>query len=108
MSQLNVDTIRSRPGGPPTLDQGAVVTGIVTATSFVGTAVTTDSQGIRAAGIVTATSFVGDMVGTAVTTDSQGIRAAGIVTATSFTGDGGNLTGLNIPPGTDWVEVSLF
>ena len=81
MSQLNVDTIRSRPGGPPTLDQGAVVTGIVTATSFVGTA---------------------------VTTDSQGIRAAGIVTATSFTGDGGNLTGLNIPPGTDWVEVSLF
>ena len=85
MSQLNVDTIRSRPGGPPTLDQGAVVTGIVTATSFAG-----------------------NVVGTAVTTDSQGIRAAGIVTATSFTGDGGNLTGLNIPPGTDWVEVSLF
>ena len=93
MSQLNVDTIRSRPGGPPTLDQGAVVTGIVTATSFTGNVI----------GNVT-----GDMVGAAVTTDSQGIRSAGIVTATSFTGDGGNLTGLNIPPGTDWVEVSLF
>jgi len=93
MSQLNVDTIRSRPGGPPTLDQGAVVTGIVTATSFAG-----DLTG----------NVVGNVVGTAVTTDSQGIRAAGIVTATSFTGDGGNLTGLNIPPGTDWVEVSLF
>ena len=97
MSQLNVDTIRSRPGGPPTLDQCAVVTGIVTATSFTGD-FTGDLTG----------NVVGNVVGTAVTTDSQGIRAAGIVTATSFTGDGGNLTGLNIPPGTDWVEVSLF
>ncbi len=89
MSQLNVDTIRSRPGGPPTLDQGAVVTGIVTATSFTG-------------------DLTGNVVGTAVTTDSQGIRAAGIVTATSFTGDGGNLTGLNIPASSDWRDSSLF
>jgi len=33
MSQLNVDTIVSRTGGSPTFSQGAVVTGIVTATT---------------------------------------------------------------------------
>ena len=33
MSQINVTTIRSRTGGPPALDKGVVVTGIVTATT---------------------------------------------------------------------------
>ena len=32
----------------------------------------------------------------------------GIVTAAGFTGDGGNLTGLNIPAGWNWVDGSLF
>ena len=116
MSQLNVDTIRSRPGGPPTLDQGAVVTGIVTATSFtgdltgnvVGTAVTTDSEGIRVAGVVTATSFVGKyfdgtvigdvQVGTSLTAYSHGVVTSGIVTA-----QGGFITG----SGTTAVQMSI-
>ena len=38
MSQLNVDTIVSRTGGSPTFSQGAVVTGVATATSFSGNA----------------------------------------------------------------------
>ena len=33
MSQINVNTIRNRTGGAPSLDKGAVVTGIVTATT---------------------------------------------------------------------------
>ena len=33
MSQINVTTIRNRTGGPPELDKGVVVTGIVTATT---------------------------------------------------------------------------
>lgn len=36
MSQLYVDNIKGRTGGPVALPQGAVVTGIVTATSFNG------------------------------------------------------------------------
>ena len=36
MSQLYVDNIRNRTGGPIGIPTGAVVTGVVTATSFVG------------------------------------------------------------------------
>ena len=63
---------------------GLNVSGIVTATTFVG-ALTGNVTG----------NVTGDMVGAAVTTDSQGIRAAGIITATSFSGPGnipGNVT----------------
>ena len=36
MSQLYVDNIKGRTGGPVALPQGAVVSGIITATSFNG------------------------------------------------------------------------
>jgi hypothetical protein len=36
MSQLYVDNIKGRTGGPVALPQGAVVSGIITATSFSG------------------------------------------------------------------------
>ena len=36
MSQLYVDNIRSRSGGPIGIPTGAVVTGVITATSFAG------------------------------------------------------------------------
>ena len=36
MSQINVDTIRGRTGGAPALDKGAVVTGVITATTLSG------------------------------------------------------------------------
>lgn len=53
MSQLYVDNIKGRTGGPVALPQGAVVSGIVTATSFSG-------NGAVVTGIVTATSFSGN------------------------------------------------
>ena len=38
----------------------------------------------------------------------NGVNVTGIVTATSFSGDGAGLTGLNIPPSSDWRDNSLF
>ncbi len=79
MSQINVDTIRSRLGRAPSLDQGAVVTGVVTATSFSGNGSSLDNidtNNIAISGIAT--------VGTAVTINSSGINVTGIVTATGL------------------------
>ena len=108
MSQINVNTIRSRTGGPPSLDKGAVVTGIVTATSgefagdvTVGGVLTyEDVTNIDSTGIVTAKSGirVGNAVspGIGATIDPNGNAVfAGIVTSNSFRGDGSQLTGID-------------
>ena len=72
----------------------ASTVGIVT----VGSAVTINPSGIDAvSGIVTANTV-------SATTGTY----SGTVTANAFTGDGGNLTGLNIPAGWNWVDGSLF
>ena len=81
---------------------GINVTGVVTATSFVGSSavvgsgVTINSNGLNITGVVTATSFVGSsaVVGSGVTINSNGLNITGVVTATSFTGSGSALTGL--------------
>ena len=54
MSQLNVDTIVSRTGGSPTFSQGAVVTGVATATSFSG-----NSTGLTGTPSITVADIVG-------------------------------------------------
>ena len=108
MSQINVNTIRSRNGGPPNLDKGAVVTGIVTATSAEfagnvsvgGTLTYEDVTNIDSTGIVTAKSgiFVGNPVspGIGATINPNGNAVfAGIVTANSLRGDGSLLTGID-------------
>ena len=108
MSQINVNTIRSRNGGPPNLDKGAVVTGIVTATSAEfagnvsvgGTLTYEDVTNIDSTGIVTAKSgiFVGNPVspGIGATINPSGNAVfAGIVTANSLRGDGSLLTGID-------------
>ena len=113
MSQLNVDTIRNRTGGPPSLDKGAVVTGIVTATSgefsgdvTVGGVLTyEDVTNIDSTGIVTAKGGirVGNPVspGIGATIDPNGnaifagIVTAGIMSATTLYGDGSQLTGID-------------
>ncbi len=106
MSRIRANTITNLTiDGPPTVSTGLQVTGVTTSTSFAG-ALTGNVSG-DVTGNVTG-DLSGDMVGAAVTTDSQGVRVAGIVTATSFTGDGANLTGLNIPAGLDWRDISLF
>ena len=76
MSQLYVDNIRNRSGGPIGIPTGAVVTGVITATT----------------GNITGNLTVsGDatLVGTAFT-----VSQAGVVTATSFVGDGSGLSGV--------------
>ena len=96
MSQINVDTIRSRTGTAPQLDKGAEVT--------VGVGLTGDG-GVNIAGFATAGGFVGNLTGTVtgVATGLSGnpnlgtgvtVYATGIVSATSFYGDGSALTGI--------------
>jgi len=94
MSQINVNTIRNRTGGPPNLDKGAVVTGILTCTGNVsvgGTLTYEDVTNIDSTGIVTAKSGikVGNPVspGIGATIDPNGNAVfAGIVTASQFSG----------------------
>ena len=103
MSQLFVDNIKNRTGGAIGAPSGAVVTGIVTATTFsgnvTGVAATfsgnvnvggilsyEDVQNIDSVGIVTARTGIKVLAG--------GINAVGVVTATSFVGDGSGLSGV--------------
>ena len=103
MSQLFVDNIKNRTGGAIGAPSGAVVTGVVTATTFsgnvTGVAATfsgnvnvggvlsyEDVQNIDSVGIVTAQTGIKVLAG--------GINAVGVVTATSFSGDGSALTGV--------------
>ena len=66
MSQINVTTIRNRTGGPPELDRGVVVTGIVTATTgnitgdltVAGSVTYEDVTNVNSVGIITAQSYV--------------------------------------------------
>ena len=119
MSSLRVTSLRGRTAGSaPTLPDGAVVTGVVTATSFAGNITGTtgtftgnDSVGgtltyddvtrIDSVGIVTAggglyvgrTEGTGTGIGATFTTAGNAILA-GVVTATSFAGNvTGNVTG---------------
>ena len=124
MSSLRVTSLKGRTSGvSPTLPDGAVVTGVVTATAFVGdgsgltgvastdnivtgTAATftgsVNITGITTVGVLTAYTSI--KVGTAITMDAT----SGIVTATSFSGDGGNLTNVGAAQSTRTLQVWLF
>ena len=77
------------------MPQGAVVTGVVTATSgsfsgnvsIGGTLTYEDVTNIDSVGLITARSGIDVLAG--------GINAVGVVTATSFVGDGAGLTGVS-------------
>ena len=94
MSQLYVDNIRNRTGGPIGIPTGAVVTGVLTATTAnvtgnmtVGGELTyEDVTNIDSVGVVTARQGVVVVGG--------GITAVGVVTATKFIGDGSELSGV--------------
>ena len=115
MSQLYVDNIRNRTGGPIGIPTGAVVTGVLTATTgnitgnmTVGGVLTyEDVTNIDSVGIITAQSgikFGASGVGGTITGTGQaefvgivtalGVNVSGVVTATSFKGDGSALTGV--------------
>ena len=129
MATLRVTNLRGRTGNAsPTLPDGAIVTGVTTSTSaIVGSAVTINSTGIDAGtGIITATSFVGSgegltgvastdniITGTAATftggvniSGASNISITGIITATSFVGNGAAITGL--PAGFTELDAALF
>ena len=115
MSQLYVDNIRNRTGGPIGIPTGAVVTGVITATTAnvtgnmtVGGVLTyEDVTNIDSVGIITAQSgiqFGASGVGGTITGTGQAefvgfvtasnINVSGAITATSFVGDGTGLTGV--------------
>ena len=107
MSQLFVDNIKGRTGGAIGAPSGAVVTGVLTATSgsftgnvsIGGTLTYEDVTNVDAVGIITAQSGVNVtggsvVVGSAVTVNSSGINVVGIITATQFKGDGSGLSGV--------------
>tara|TARA_Y100001963_G_scaffold137200_1_gene200645 strand:+ start:62 stop:1195 length:1134 start_codon:yes stop_codon:yes gene_type:complete len=95
MSSINVDTIRSREGGPPTLSKGVVVSAAATFSSDVsigGTLTYEDVTNVDAVGLITARSGIElGAAGIGGTIRANGdTTLAGVVTATSFVG---NLTG---------------
>ena len=115
MSQLFVDNIKNRTGGAIGAPSGAVVTGVITATTAnvtgnmtVGGVLTyEDVTNIDSVGIITARSgieFGASGVGGTITASGQaefigivtalGVNVSGVVTATSFSGDGSALTGV--------------
>ena len=104
MSQLYVDNIRNRTGGPIGIPTGAVVTGVLTATTAnvtgnmtVGGELTyEDVTNIDSVGVITARGgieFGASGVGGTITATGQA-EFAGVCTASSFVGDGSNLTGV--------------
>jgi hypothetical protein len=135
MSQLFVDNIKNRTGGAIGAPSGAVVTGIVTATSFSGDGsaltgidatalkdsggnvkVQANTSGIVVTGVSTFSSNVS--VGGVLTyedvtnidsvgliTARNGIIVTGVATATSFKGDGSQLSGVG---GENDITSSLF
>ena len=88
MSQINVDTIKSRTGGAPTLAQGVVVSAAATFSgnvSIAGTLTYEDVTNIDSIGIVTAR--------TGIVVNAGGITAVGIVTtSTGLDDQSGGLT----------------
>ena len=115
MSQLFVDNIKNRTGGAIGAPSGAVVTGVITATTAnvtgnmtVGGVLTyEDVTNIDSVGVITARSgieFGVSGVGGTITAAGQaefigivtalGVNVSGVVTATSFKGDGSALTGV--------------
>ena len=102
MSQLYVDNIRNRTGGPIGIPTGAVVTGVLTATTgnitgnmTVGGVLTyEDVTNIDSTGIITAKSGIKVTGGEILVGSGFSVGQAGVVTATQFVGDGSQLEGV--------------
>ena len=104
MSELRVDSIKSKGGGAPDLPKGVTISGIATAATLGAT--TVDVSNVNVSGVVTSGTLSGDLLSTGtptlglgVTINSSGVAisgvaTAGIVSATTVYGDGSNLTGI--------------
>ena len=99
MSSINVNTIKSRLGGPPTLPSGVVVSAAATFSSDVsigGTLTYEDVTNVDVVGLITARSGIElGAAGVGGTIRANGdTTLAGVVTATSFSGAATGLTGV--------------
>ena len=125
MSRLRANQITNKTAnGAPTAPNGFQVTGVCTATSFVGsgTALTgidaatlkfgNDTKAQAVAGGVNITGALGDsgvltyedvtnVDSIGVITARDGLRVTGIATATAFHGDGSQLTGISVGIATE-------
>ena len=133
MSIIRADSIKNRAGnGAPTATNGFIVSGVCTATSFLGNGAglvgvaSTDNidtstnavlSGIVTVGTLSVTGNAGiagvltyedvtnvDSIG--VITARDGLRVTGIATATAFHGDGSQLTGIVVGVQTEASSVT--
>ena len=103
MSTINVTNLSGRGGATPNLPDGANVTGVVTATGFVGSGANltglanTDfinSEQITVVGVVTAgTGNIGNLNITKSAAGS-GVTVGSFTGVTTYYGDGSNMTGV--------------
>ena len=132
MSRLRANQITNKTAnGAPTATNGFIVTGVCTATSFVGsganltgidaTAIKHTDGSVKAQAVAGGVNITGDVsvsgaLGVAgvltyedvtnvdslgVGTFRDGLRVTGIVTATSYRGDGSQLTGISVGIATE-------
>ena len=113
MSSLRVTSLRGRTSGTsPTLPDGAVVTGVVTATSFSG-----DGSGLTGVAstdnIITGTAAtfnnnvnISGITTVGVLTAYSQVNVVGVLTATTIVGNGAAITGL--PAGFTELDAALF
>ena len=137
MSIIRADSIKNRAGnGAPTAPNGFQVTGVCTATSFVGsganltgidaTAIKHTDGSVKAQAVAGGVNITGDVsvsgaLGVAgvltyedvtnvdsigVITARDGLRVTGIATATAFHGDGSQLTGISVGISTEASTVT--
>ena len=104
MSELRVDSVKSKGGGAPDLPKGVTISGITTAATLGAT--TVDVSNVNVSGVVTSGTLNGPLLSTGtptlglgVTINSSGVAisgvaTAGIVSATTLYGDGSNITGV--------------
>ena len=136
MSRLRANQITNKTAnGAPTATNGSIVTGVCTATSFVGsgTALTgidaatlkfgsdTNAQAVAGGVNITGDVSISGALGVAgvltyedvtnvdsigVITARDGLRVTGIATATAFHGDGSQLTGISVGISTEASTVT--
>ena len=97
MSTINVTNLKGRGGASPTLPDGAVITGVVTATSFSGSGA--NLTGIANTDFVVGTAItmaVGNIANVNFTKSAAGAGATvgSFTGVTTFYGDGSNLAGV--------------
>ena len=104
MSELRVDSVKSKGGGAPNLPKGVTISGITTAVTLGATQI--DVSNVNVSGVVTSGTLSGSLLSTGtptlglgVTINSSGlvvsgVATAGIVSATTIFGNGANLAGV--------------